>query len=309
MPLTSAFTPPGHFAFSSRPSHGESLYRTLRDNFGDTFSVADDGLQQARLYAQAMCLAAAQYQIERAANNKDPLTASELLGVLERDYQVVPSQHATLPERRAYLAAIQRISRGNRREAIEDALRMLLGPDFIEYRTNQPDTTVPPWVFTAPRFPGEVGVFCASGAKKKVFSIDPVVLTTGVPIEVAITPLGGTDMPMAGETFCVDPDPRRNIEQVTIDAVSGNTITATFTMAHESGTLATRPHPYWISYQRYDYIIVSVAAASDAEKRRKVNDLMGRALRGVSQWGIMHNAGVLTCDDATLGKLDCTPVS
>jgi hypothetical protein len=305
MPLFSGFTPFGHLAFSGKPSHGESIYRTLKDNFGDVFDTGDQGLQQARLYAQSMVLASAQYQLDRAKNNKFPGTATELLGVLEHDYQVVPSSKATLNDRRAYLSAVQKITRGNRREAIEDALRTLLGSDFIAYRT-----TLPADIATLPASPGTVGVFAGRGTQKKVFQIDGTIAIIGTPVFVPITMLSNSGPPLTGEKYCIDPDPRRNIEQVTIGIVLPDPlfVEITFTKSHESGTLGTRPHPYWISNQRYDRIVVSLAAAKDPETRRKINELMGRALRGVSQWAIMHDLGYFTCDDPVLGLPDCTPV-
>lgn len=308
MPLTSAFTPPGHFAFSSKPAHGQSIYETLRANFGDVFLTDFDGsLQQARLYAQAMCLASSQYQLDRALNNRTPEKATELLGVLEHDYQVIPSPRSTLEQRRAYLTAFQQVTRGNRREAMEDALRTLLGSDFLEYRTTQRADIV-----TTPANPGTVGVFAAAGAKKKVFRLNAAIYLTGVEVECPITPMGGTEFPLAGETYCVDPDPRRNIEQILVTDAAGppfNTITTTFTKSHEFGTLAARPHPYWISNQRVDTVVVTLAAATDPETRRKINEIMARLTRGVSQWSIINDLGVFTPDVDGLDLPDIVPLS
>jgi len=303
MPLTSAFTPPGHFSFSSRPSHGESIYRALRDNFGSTFSVEGDSLQQARLYAQAMCLASAEYQLERAANNKTPSKATELLGVLEHDYQVVPTPKATLSERRAYLVAVQKVTRGNRREAIEDALRSLLGDDFIEYRTTAREDIV-----VSPDMHGSHAVFARSGAKKKVIRLDAPVQVRFASSTIPYTALGGTDAPLKGEEFCVDPDPHRATERITIADVTPTTLTAVFGQAHDAGTLAVRPHPLWISNQRVSTIVVSDARSRDPETRRKIHELMSRALRGVSRWQIITNLGGFETDDPVLGLTDSVPL-
>ena len=310
MPLFSAFTPFGHLAFSSKPSHGESIYGTLKDNFGNVFDTSETGLEQARLYAQAMVLASAQYQVDRAKNNKTPATATELLGVLEHDYQVVPSSKATLPQRRAYLSAVQKITRGNRREAIEDALRTLLGADFIAYRT-----TLPIEIVSVPANPATGGgVFAGRGTQKKIFQMLGAISTIGVPVFVPINMLAG-EPPLTGETYTIDPDPHRNIERVTIGTVLPDPlyVEITFAKAHDSGTLGTRPHPYWESNQRHDRIVVSDAAAVDPETRRKINELMGRALRGVSRWSIVidDRAGTrfFTSDDPLFGLPDSVPVS
>jgi hypothetical protein len=308
MPRFSAFTPFGHLAFSGKPSHGESIYRTLRDNFGDVFTTDFNSVQQARLYAQAMCLAASQYTLDRAYNNRTPAKATELLPALEKDHQVIPSPRSTLNQRRAYLSAFQKIGRGNRREAVEDALRTLLGSAFIRYTT-----TAPADIVATPASPEIPGVFAGPGAKKKVFAItQDVVPTLSVAVlTVPFTSLGGTEAPMVGEKYCVDPDSRSpNIEQITITGVGPGTISAIFLRAHAAGTLAVRPHPYWISNQRVNTIVVTQAAAQDPETRRKINELMARIARSVSIWQIVQGTttGFFTSDDPVLGLPDINVV-
>lgn len=64
---------------------------------------------------------------------------------------------------------------------------------------------------------------------------------------------------------------------------------ATFTKAHDVGAaMVAGNYPYWWSTQRLAYIVVTAAASIDPETRRKVNDFMTRAARGVSQWGIVQ---------------------
>lgn len=306
MPLFSAFTPFGHLAFSGRKSHGESIYAALKDNFGDTFDLDSAGSHQgARLYALAMCLADAQYQLDRAGNNRNPETATELLALLEHDYQVSPPPTATLPQRRAVLAALRKISQGNSRGAIEAALTILLGSDFIEYRT-----TALADVVTWPSSPGTVGVFARPDAQKKAFKLTEAISITGIPLTVHYTAIGGSEAPVPSETYCVDPDSRNpSIEQITISTATATTITATFEKSHEPGACMVRPLPLWVSNQRTDVAVVSLAAATDPETRRKVNELLGKALRSVSQWYVVHNLGVFTSDDPVLGLPDCVPVS
>lgn len=293
-------------AYSSRKSHARAIYDVLIDGIGDAFDTDPEGLEAARIYARAIVLGSAQYQFDRAGNNRNPLKATELLGLLENDYQIIPGPNATLNDRRRELAARVRVAKGNRRGAIEYALRTLLGSDFIDYRT-----TAPADIVTTPSSPGDVGVFAARGTQKKTFAFRGAIAHIGIPIYEAIDLVGGTEIPRVGETYCVDPDPRRNIEKIMITDVSVGSdpvyVRATFTKSHDPGTFATRPHPYWISNKRYDRVVVSVAAAKDAETRRKINELMGRALRGVSQWAICHNSGYFTSDDAVLGLTDSTP--
>lgn len=292
----------GGFGFSSRPPHGRSVYESLRDNFGETYEKSFDGRQQARLYAQAMCIGAAQYQLDRAVNNRKPLAATELLPSLERDYQISPAYNATLHQRRQVVAARALTTRGARREAVEDALRTLLGTDFVSY-----DTTATSDAVTWPTQPGVVGTFAPQGAQKKVFRIDAHVLSVEVPTTVPFTSLGNTTPPVVGETYTVDPDSRNpNIEQITISAVNGSSLTATFSRPHALGAIAARPHPLWISSKRYSRIYVTPTAAVSVESRRKVNEQMRRQLRGVSQWCIVSTAGTFILNSPTRGILDAT---
>src|SRR5678816_2785897 len=294
MPHYSAFTPFGMLAYSGRPSHAQDIYESLRENFGETYNTAFDGRQQSRLYAAAMCLASAQYQLDRAGNNRNPAKATELLGLLELDFQVVAPAEATLPERRRTLAAREKVTRGARREAVEAALTTLLGADFIEYRTTDPADIV-----TTPASPGTVGVFADDRARKKYFTLNEFTATHAISKTVSITLPPGQDPPVVGEIYCVDPDPRGNIEQITITGVGVNTVTTVFQSSHEAGTVAVRPHPYWISNQRLDTVVVTLAVANDPETRRSINELFGRMLRGVSTWQIVQAStpGFLTLDD------------
>jgi hypothetical protein len=268
---------------------------------GDTYETDFAGRQQARLFAQAMCLSAAQYEAERAANNQNPLTADELLPALERDFQVVPRFNATKTERRRILAARRLVTRGARREAVEDALRTLLGDDFIAYEPTETADAV-----TFPASPGDVGTFARAGAQKKLFSINATVSRTGIALTVPFTSLGGTDAPIAGETYTVDPDSRHpSIEKITLTAATPTTITAVFGKPHTIGFLAVRPHPLQISSKRYNRVVVTFAAATDPETRRKINEQMKRQLRGVSQWCIVQE-GTFHLGHATRARLNST---
>lgn len=299
----SAFAPlSSGFGFSSKPPYSEAIYEALKSNFGETYETSFDGLQQARLYAQAMCVGAAQYQIDRAINNRKAETATELLPSIERDYQIVPSYSSSLDERRKIAAARALVTRGSRQEAVEDALRTLLGAAFIAY---EPTATAA--LETFPAIPGDVGVFARSGTQKKVFSLGANVSRTEIPLTVPFTVIGGTDAPIAGETYCVDPDTRHpSIEKITISSVAGSSLVATFTKPHTVGALAVRPHPVWISSKRYSRVVVTFAAATDPETRRKINEQMKRQLRGVSQWCIVSNEGTFRFGHATRARLSAT---
>lgn len=290
------------FRFSGKPPVGQVIYETLRDNMGETYERDFDGRQQARLFSQAMCLSAARYEAERAGNQQDPLKADELLPARERDYQVIPRFDATKRERRQVLAARRIVTRGNRQEAVEDALRTLLGSAFKAYEPTIVENAV-----TWPSDPGAVGTFAATGTQKKIIQLGATVVHVGIPQTVPFSVVGSGDAPLPGEGFTVETDSRHPyIEHVTIEAVTAETITATFSKPHVVGTLALRPHPVYISTKRYSRVVVTFEAATDPETRRKINEQMRRQLRGVSQWCILSNEGKFHLGHATRARLGCT---
>jgi hypothetical protein len=302
MPYPSRFTPYGMLAYSSKQTHARAIYNALVEGVGDSLDTDPEGLEAARLYATAMVLGSAQYQLDRAGNNRHPLKATELLALLEKDYQIVPAPDATLNERRRELAARARISKGNRQGAMEYAFRMLLGDAFIEYRTVDVADAV-----ASPAQPELVGAYLPRGTEKKTLQIASLIATTGVPVTVPFAAVGLSQLPIAGETYSFDPDTRNpNIEAVTLTAVAGLTLTGVFTKPHEAGAVATNRNPAWISNKRYVTIVTTLAAATDPETRRKINEHMARVARGVTQWEIIHDQGQLVSDDDVLGLSDCT---
>ena len=297
MAFNDAFGLWGHWAFSSRKTHGRALYEAALDAQGDAYSKDFSSLEQGKQYARAIVFATVQYQLDRALNNRNPAKATDLLGRLEQDFQVTPGPNDTLPQRRSFLAALAMVSQGNSRGVIEAALSAILGSDFVSYT---PGTSGSPW----PSSPGTVGVFSNSVPKNLV--INDAVSRLGSPISVSYSVVGESDLPISGETYTVDPDPRRSIEQITITALTSTHLTASFSKAHDPGTAAVRPYNLWASPQRLSLIVVSLAAAKDPEKRRKVNELMARATRGVSQWSIVSDQGTLNLNTTGRDLLGCT---
>jgi hypothetical protein len=288
----------GHYAFSSKPTHGRSIYESMSEGLGESYNSDFDSLQSARLYATAVCLASAQYQLDKALNNRDPSKATDLLPKLEEDFRVTPGPYDTLKQRRDFLSTMVKVSRGNSKQVIEAALFAILGDEFVSY------SHLAPVAF--PTNPEYFGVFSNRNEPVKQFFITKAVSVVGSPITVDYTVIPGSDLPMARETYTVDPDPRSTIETVTIDSVVGSSLTATFYRSHEPGTIATRPYPFWSSHGRYSTIVVKLSAAQNSEKRRKMNELMTRAARGVSQWAIVSDQGSFVLDSSTSGILGST---
>ncbi len=193
------------------------------------------------------------------------------------------------------------MSRGNSQQVIEYALSLVLDTDFVAYRHLIAD----PWPYN----PQGTSVFAVAGEITKQFILPACVSETGYAIDVQFEKLGDSAAPLAGEHYTVDPDPLRTIEVVKIESVSGNSARILFQRAHEAGTIATRSYPLWSSHRRYSLVVVSLSAAQDAEKRRKVNDLMARASKGVSQWAIVSDQGSFILDSATRGILGSTTLA
>ena len=161
MAFNDAFGFFGHYAFSSKPTHVRSIYESMSENMGDSYNEDFNSLNPARLYANAMCMASAQYQLDRALNNRDPSKATELLVKLEKDFQVVPGYNDSLKQRRDYLVALSKIARGCSQSVIEESLRLILGNNFKSYTH-----------LVAPSFPdnpGNCGVFGRPGETSKQF--------------------------------------------------------------------------------------------------------------------------------------------
>lgn len=67
------------------------------------------------------------------------------------------------------------------------------------------------------------------------------------------------------------------------------TFTGVFQNGHDVGaTVTTMSWPYGWSTQHFVFIVVTPAAAVDAELRREVNEFMARSARGVGQWAIVR---------------------
>jgi len=301
MPFNDAFGFFGHYAFSSKPTHGRSIYESMSEGMGDSYNQDFNGLNSARLYANAICMATAQYQIDRAFNNRDVSKATEMIGELEKDYQVTPGPSDTLKQRRDFLSAIIMVSKGNSQGVVERALRTVLGTDFISY--THLDTV--PW----PVNPNTTSVFGEPGKHMKQFTLDVCIATTDASIQVPYTLVGDSEPPIAGEMYTIDPDPRKTIEVITIESADSSYFTATFKRSHEPKTVAITPYPFWSSERRYSTVVVSLAASQDPEKRRKVNELMSKISRGVSQWAIVSDQGSFVLDSSTSGLLSGTVLS
>lgn len=136
MPQLSMFTPCGMLELTSEPSEGERIYNSIVSALSKAFDMTPGTPQapnrmEAWAYAMAMMLARASYALQRAGNQARPLTAYDLLPLLEQGYLVVPPPNESVSERAATLAAIDALSGGGRLSDLASGLRQLLGPSLL----------------------------------------------------------------------------------------------------------------------------------------------------------------------------------
>lgn len=304
MPILSAFTPCGMLTMSSLPSHAETIHGALVKSQGEAYRVNGElnVRQDAKLYAQAMGLARAQYALQGAGNQQFAAKAWDLFPVLEAEHGLVPRPSDTLAERRGALAARMLLPGGASQVNVQNALTALLGDDFIAY--------IPTAVGDEVLYPTAIGDqpmnLQLPSVLRKLVQIEPAVTTgLGFPQSVVYQDLLADPAPdtisavpilLVGDHVVVGPDDNGNTETVEVEASSVFVIdelnyelrfTATFNKPHPAATLcSTMPYPFWASTKRHSLVVLSATAAADAEARRKTNDLMQRIARGVSTWDV-----------------------
>lgn len=120
---------------------------------------------------------------------------------------------------------------------------------------------------------------------------------------------------VVGDQVVMDPGNTRQMETVTVTAVSGarpsGSMTtpgylyfrAVFQSSHDiDSPMTTGSVPYWWSTQRLNYIVLTAAGATDAPTRAKVDALLAKVLRGVSTWALVEPSST-TFLGGTLGPL------
>lgn len=281
----SAFTAFGHLRFSSRPTHGEQIYRDMVRSLGNgaNYSEDFDSLAMARVYANAMAFARAKYAVERAGSQFRPDIALELLPALEEEYGIVPDPGDSIEDRRRTVAAFARISRGARKNNVETVMAELLGDDFIAYLPSD-ETAV------SSNDPESVGIYDAPGTPRSVFQAKHAIMPGTVTVEYeAVT--GQRDHLLVGDRVIVEPGSHGRVEAVDVTGASETTFTATFTKPHDPGaTVATGRHPQLTSARRHNVFVLSSTAIRSERLRRKADRAIRRLLRGVSTWTLTEQS-------------------
>lgn len=324
--LFSAFAPFGQLDFSSDESEGEKVYKSMVAGFTDPrdgrtaidLTADETNYQEAKIFATAMAIAAARVTLRHAHAQLRPETSFELLEAHERRYGIVPGPQDTVTRRRGLLDARQKVSRGPRRDVIDAGLRAILGANLIRYRTISA-SEASKW----PTSPGSgPGVFARVDVVPRIVRAlapiagvygahdagDPNRFQVTVPYENWLAREPDVHL-QQGDVVCVGAENLGLAEKVTIDAVSGDGATRTFTARfynpHDEGcSVTTGPMPLWTSTKRFVLIVVKAAASVDADVVRRIDDFMGTISRAVTQWAIVQptTPGATTVGPFTLGS-------
>lgn len=308
MPRFSAFTPFGQFAFSGKLSMAETIYRAMKASQSEAFDLSIGTHQEAKIYADARGMARAGMALVRAGNQAQFSKATDLLPLLEADFDITPGARDDLNTRRVRGAAAERLSRGAALENIVASLRTILGTSFLAVRTLTPaESTVYP---VAPYGDSRVNAQLPSSQGRYVTLTDGV--TNTGPLGVGYTnldPTQGEVKLLAGDVVMVQPENSGLSEKVTVTAAFGSgasrQFVATFARCHDIGAIVTTaPWPYQWSTKRYYLIVVAAAAAIDTNLRRLVDEFMARVVPATSQWAIVQptSPGALTIGPFTLGS-------
>jgi hypothetical protein len=298
---------------ADQPSHAETIYESMIGSLGakegESFDVSEGTRAEATIYAQAMAFAEARYLLEHAGLQIDPAYVDEMMADREREYGIIPGPNDSMPQRRAVLAARKLLPRGARREAIEDGLRTILGSNFVCYRTTTP-AEIANWPATlgAP----QQNLQLPATPRKLLRITHGISIGLGAPQAVQYTTVDPvTDTLLVGDHLLIGPEIPTSSETVRVTAVGGGTFTALFNQAHEVNCFATTaPWPMWTGTQRASIVAVKSAVAVDPETRRKVNDFMKRAVRGVSTWAIVETTAAKQIGPFKIGQspLGATPL-
>ena len=306
--MLSAFTGFGNLEFSSKPPRAQSIYESLVSMNGGNFDDNFSGPINAEWYAIAMAAGCARDTLERVENQADPETVHEMLPVQESMYGLSPGPFDSTNARRAALAARYAVARRPTLPNVTQALRLLLGEDFVAWVPN-PVATPSPAAIPADKCK-------AATARFKTLRLLDNVTSVGSQ-RVRYTPLDGdaTDL-QDRETVVIDPGlsgieelitvigPRDGVKILATDPDPVGAFTATFANAHAAGAVGiTSAWPNWSSYKKHSLVIVKNGRATDPILRAKVTDLLSRMLSGSSTWDVVQeNTTPGTCGPFRVGE-------
>jgi hypothetical protein len=301
--MFSAFSAWGMLEFSSAPPRAQSIYNSIASmnggNFDDTFS----GPMCAEWYAMAMAAGAVRDTLERAENQGDPQTVHELLPVQEHMYELAPGPTDSVNTRRASLAARYLVALEPNVQNVTQALRVLLGTDFVAWVPNSTASPSPAAIPTA---------MCKSPyARIKTIVLRTAVSDTSRVVSIPYLPgLGDSADLFDGDTVVIDPGSTSLQEVITVHGTPNGWLNVQFANTHEAGTIGTvGAFPNWSSFKKNSLVVVKNGRASDPILRAKACDLLARMLSGTSTWDIVQenvtpgSAGPFRVEQPSIGTV------
>lgn len=289
MPHCSAFAPCGLLELTSAKPLAETIYDASVASYGGQIATGEGSRLEAHLYAQAIEVAAARTTLLQAGREILPSGVLAMLTERERELGIVPPAGDTVAQRRGVIAARSRLPIAPTQTNVENALRDVLGSDFLEFLTvAEADAVKWPTTATATQLH-----FADTSTAIKLVSITDgampgtqTVAYADVPLPLSPQPAAPTNI-LAGDVLLVDAGQYDRAETVTVTAAGVGTFTATFASAHDAGCFATTASfPQWQSTKRTALVVTTATAAADPVKRGKVHDILRRMLRGVTTWAI-----------------------
>lgn len=325
----SAFAPHGLLQLKGGTPAAQLLHESIVALFSDgsEFALSTELGSFVDCFAFALARVLARLQLRQQKLDRERLAsgAYELLGALEEEYGLRPSFGDTIRQRRAALLAAMAAAQGSRRASLEQALRDLLGDDYVGLHV-QSTGEVSIWPAALSDSPMLLAV---PDMPRKVVRL-PNAISTGLgsPQYVAYIPVDpAPDDPdeqtlLVGDQIVVGVDNLGLAETVEITDVEqsgegeGSLIfEATLNNAHDPNAIAAAmPFPAWGSSQRHLLVVLSEDAALNAETRRKAHELLAKMVTGVTTWSLCPASGAAQCgpwtlDDPVLGRLDCNPMA
>lgn len=264
------FSPFGIWGFTAATSPCELVFDALVDSNGDATSGP---VAIAVSYAMAMGLGVASLQFQKANEQRNGDTCTDLLSDMEHNYLLYPSATASMFERQEALSSAQSAIEGATHGAIDSALTAALGSYYISH-----DTVETPVFYKASYdvSPPETPV--------KLVQITEYILPGSQIVSYTRIRDDGNAL-VVGDILTISPIGRHEV--VTVTSVGAGTFTATFALTHESGDYATTQSiPVWNSTARHYVIFVTTAALSDNEALARANLAMRRLVPSVSTWAI-----------------------
>jgi hypothetical protein len=315
VPQPSAFTWCGAFDLSDRPTHIQELYELLPALWGTEIDFTEIGSEdELKLYATAVVLGSAMYELEHAGNQGDPLKVYDLLPILEQQFGLTPGAKDTVQMRQAALAAAELLPVGCIGSNVVNSVKTIVGAANFKAIVPSPEAPTPTVFPTSPGTgPGQFRDVRVQ--PRFVQLVDPVASagTFWCAYQNLDLSIATPTLLLTNDKIVVGAGNTAQMEPVTVLATSTQVqplctpgysyFQAAFLNTHDVGApIVTGSFPYWWSTQRLTYIVLSAVAATNRPLRAKIDALLTKIMRTVDIWAIVQ-ATTTTSSGGTVGPL------